>query len=160
MPVQTFCIVGRAGAGKTKFIEQLIPELVRLGLRVASFKLSGRPFQFDYPLSDAHRAAKAGAVRSVLGHRDGVVIFGGAPVEDSELLEMAGSGCDLVLVEGRVLEGSPVIEVVRAGLPYFSSDQVWLTVTERPLDRTLEVGGPAQAAEKVAEYLKFSLPRV
>lgn len=156
MKLPIFCIVGRAGCGKTLFLEQLLPQLSAAGLKVGTFKTSGRPVEFGYPGSDSARLAKAGAFRSVLLHREGVLVFHDR-LDEQTAFEMACLGCDLLLVEGQIMGQHPVIEVVRAGEPTFASEEVWMSVTERPLGRRLEVDGAAAAAEEILKKMATDL---
>lgn len=156
MKLPIFCIVGRAGCGKTLFLEQLLPQLAAAGLKVGTFKTSGRTVELAYPASDSARLAKAGAFRSVLLHRDGVLVFHDK-FDEQRAFEMACLDCDLILVEGQVMGEHPVIEVVRAGEPFFSAEDVWMSVTERPLGRRLEVDGAAAAAEEILKRMATDL---
>ena len=53
-------VVGRPNSGKTTLIEQLIPELIRRGLRVGTVKRVAR-FDIDVPGKDSWRHGQAGA---------------------------------------------------------------------------------------------------
>lgn len=145
----TFCIVGRAGAGKTYFIERLIPHLTSTGLKIATFKQSKRPLHLEYPLSDGARLSSAGTERSVVFTPNGMMVFPGHNASLEEALEVAGLGCDVLLVEGRIMGSHPVIEIVRAGLPVFEDSEVWLSVSFKPTGRQLEVPNEATAAGEI-----------
>jgi molybdopterin-guanine dinucleotide biosynthesis adapter protein len=54
-------IVGWSGSGKTTLIIQLIPELNRRGLRVATLKHAHHNFDVDKPGKDSYEHRKAGA---------------------------------------------------------------------------------------------------
>ena len=158
MEAYTFCIVGRAGSGKTPFLERLIPLLDERGLKVASLKTSGRPLQLEYPLSDSARIARAGTGDSYLLTPSGLCMFSGRRHSLEEALEKAASGADILLVEGTVLEDHPTIEVVRAGLPSFPDDQVWLSVSHKPTGRSFEVSDAEAAAEEIYKLVQSSSP--
>jgi molybdopterin-guanine dinucleotide biosynthesis protein MobB len=148
------CIVGRAGAGKTSFIERLIPYLNTAGLKVATLKYSRRPLGLTYPATDSARLARAGATRSILLSKEGMVVFPTHQSSDlGHALSVAGQGCDLVLAEAGILEGAPVIEVVRAGLPVFPDDVIWLSVSHKPTGRNLEVSDESAAAQEILKML-------
>lgn len=54
-------IVGRSNSGKTTFIEKLIPELIKLGVRVGAVKHDAHNFDIDHPGKDSWRHGQAGA---------------------------------------------------------------------------------------------------
>lgn len=148
-----YCIVGRAGAGKTRFLEDLIPYLLVSGLKISTYKSSRRALVLDYPASDADRLSRSGAVRTVLHTSCGLITFHGENPSDTEALEIAGQDTDILFIEGRIETDCPVIEVVRAGLPIFSPEQVWLSVTLRPTGLCLEVPDAAAAAEQILTHV-------
>jgi len=111
-------IVGHAKSGKTTLIEGLIAEFRRRGRRAAAVKHAHHDFQLDRPGKDSRRYADAGceSIAIVGPHRSAVLKWHDPGYPFSEILEAAGSGADLVLVEG--LSGGPYprIEVYRAAL--------------------------------------------
>ena len=150
METVEFCILGRAGAGKTMFIRRLLPHLCKTGVKVATLKLSGSPMALNYPATDAASLANAGAERSVVVSSDGMMIFPALQVPSiDQAVEIAARGCDILLIEGRRLEGVPVIEVVRAGLPVLDDSEVWLSYSLKPTHRDHEVADEESAAEEI-----------
>ena len=59
-------IVGKSDSGKTTLIEKLVPELVRLGLRVGTVKHDAHSFEIDHPGKDSWRHGQAGAEAYVI----------------------------------------------------------------------------------------------
>jgi molybdopterin-guanine dinucleotide biosynthesis protein B/molybdopterin-guanine dinucleotide biosynthesis protein len=53
-------IVGKSDSGKTTLIETVVPELVKLGLRVGSVKHDAHSFEIDHPGKDSWRHGQAG----------------------------------------------------------------------------------------------------
>src|SRR5450756_1822958 len=53
-------IVGKSDAGKTTLIEKVVPELVKLGLRVGAVKHDAHSFEIDHPGTDSWRHGQAG----------------------------------------------------------------------------------------------------
>lgn len=117
-------VTGARGAGKTRLIERLIPELARHGVTVAVIKHHAHQGPLDDEGSDTGRAAAAGAVRTVLAGPGGVTIrvrCGGDPAlgdpapGDPALHDaLAHAGlADLVLVEG--FSQSPISKILVAG---------------------------------------------
>ena len=70
-----FIFVGHSGAGKTSFVERLVGELDRRGLRVATIKHTHHKFDIDAPGSDTqrHRAAGAAETAIVSGSRVAII---------------------------------------------------------------------------------------
>ena len=59
-------IVGKSDSGKTTLIEKVVPELVRLGLRVGTVKHDAHSFEIDHPGKDSWRHGQAGAEAYVI----------------------------------------------------------------------------------------------
>ncbi|MDR7542966.1 MAG: molybdopterin-guanine dinucleotide biosynthesis protein B [Armatimonadota bacterium] len=110
-------VVGATGAGKTALIERLIPEFRRLGISVAVVKHHVHFDAAETEGTDTARAARAGAVQTVLAGPGGAVVrrSDGAEVPLEALLsDITGAGC--VLVEGYSRSALPKVLVVRAGV--------------------------------------------
>lgn len=113
-PVVSF--IGRSGAGKTTFLEQLLPELKKRGVTVGVLKHHAHPTPFDTPGKDTYRLAEAGAE----------VVVGASPVQTAVFIqenkaqdpeEVIGrhlAGVDLVLTEGYQRANFLKIELHRA----------------------------------------------
>jgi len=114
--MKTFGFAGWSGSGKTTLIEQLIPRLVKRGLRVSLIKHAHHTFDVDQPGKDSYRHRHAGAAevlvtssrRWVLMHE----LRGAAEPPFEAQLERL-SPCDLVIVEGFKHAGIPKLEVWR-----------------------------------------------
>ena len=108
-------IVGRSDAGKTTLIEKLIPELIKLGLRVGSIKHDVHGFDIDHPGKDSWRHKKAGAEISVISSP-----FKLAVVQDTQKdftldeLRPFFKGLDLIVTEGYKRESRPKVEIFRS----------------------------------------------
>jgi molybdopterin-guanine dinucleotide biosynthesis protein B len=112
-PVVSF--VARSQTGKTTFIEALLPELKRAGLRVAVVKHHHHTSSFDTPGKDTYRMAEAGAD----------LVLGISPVQVATFSREPGSadldaviahhcaGYDLVITEGYRRGVHPKIEIHR-----------------------------------------------
>jgi molybdopterin-guanine dinucleotide biosynthesis adapter protein len=109
-------IVGWSGSGKTTLLTQLIPLLVRRGLRVATLKHAHHAFDVDQPGKDSYEHRKAGASEVIVSSSRRWVqmheIGDGAEATLAEHLQRL-SPCDLVLIEGYKSEGHPKLEVYR-----------------------------------------------
>jgi len=126
------CIVGRSGAGKTTFLERLIPALGAFGLGVAVIK-HGHDFQVDRPGKDSWRLAQAGARSVVLSSPNQLALLEATdaewPVE--RLAALTRGRVDLVLAEGYKGGRHPKIEVARAavGGPLCSPEELLALVS-------------------------------
>jgi len=109
-------IVGWSGSGKTTLIVQLIPELRRRDLKVATLKHAHHNFDVDKPGKDSFEHRKAGAseviVSSALRWAHMHEVGDGKEATLAELLQRL-SPCDLVLVEGFKTDRHPKLEVFR-----------------------------------------------
>ena len=108
-----FSFVGRSNTGKTTVIEQLIPILVRKGIKVAVIKHHHNDFEIDKPGKDTYRYKQAGATMSILASPGKVAV-----VEDTEndltlddIIARYIHDVDLLIIEGFKGEKIPKIEV-------------------------------------------------
>jgi molybdopterin-guanine dinucleotide biosynthesis protein MobB len=115
-------IVGWKNSGKTTLTVALAAELRRRGLRVASIKHGHHDFEIDQPGRDSWRHFHEGQVEAVLlaggGKLAMVMRTGDAEPDPVTLVQRfyAGSGYDLVLVEGFKSAPLPKLEVFRQAL--------------------------------------------
>ena len=118
-PLPLFGIIGRSNVGKTSLIEQLIPELSGLGLRVAVAKQTHHDgFDLDHPGKDSWRFSRAGATAVLLNAPTSAALLesvqGYRTLE--QLAQLIKGRADLVLAEGFRDAAIPAIEVYRSGI--------------------------------------------
>ncbi len=108
-------VVGHPDSGKTTLIERLIPELVRLGLKVATVKSVAR-FDIDTPGKDSWRHGQAGAEAYAVASASKLAFVTSLRAEMAlvQLVERYFSEYDIVLCEGYRREAPHVVEVFRA----------------------------------------------
>ncbi|MGI2335647.1 MAG: molybdopterin-guanine dinucleotide biosynthesis protein B [Dehalogenimonas sp.] len=115
-PIVAF--VGHSESGKTGYLERLLPELRRRGLKVASVKHVPQHYHADNPQKDTERHLAAGALATVACARDAMVLT--RPIEAAPELEdiglMLGDEFDLIIAEGFKQSGVPKVEVWRQGI--------------------------------------------
>lgn len=120
-------IIGRQNHGKTTLVVELIPELIRRGLRVGTVKHCGHKHDLDTPGKDSHRHRTAGAESVLAVTPDTLALFRGRkPAEDFYThLNTYFAGCDVVLIEGDAAGPGPKVEVWRAeiGTPPIAAEQ-------------------------------------
>lgn len=114
-PLLTF--VGKSGTGKTTFLEQLVPELKRRGLRVAMVKHDAHQFEMDRPGKDTWRFAQAGADAVIISNAAQAALIEHPPREltlDEVISRLPPA--DLILTEGYKSEHNPKMELHRKSL--------------------------------------------
>ena len=109
-------VVGKSGVGKTTFLEKLIAELKRRGLRVAVIKHDVHGFQIDRPGKDSWRLAQAGSDSVVIASAKKLALIKRLEGEMA-LGEIAAflTDVDIILTEGYKRGDAPKIEVSRRG---------------------------------------------
>lgn len=146
MTVPIVCFVGRSNSGKTTFIERVIPELVRVGYKVATVKHAGHGFDLDTAGKDSWRHKQAGASSVVVLSKGSMAMF--ADVSDQMKVEdvrdrFLDGSYDLILAEGWKNEGYPKIVIVReqVGEISISPDGLLAVVSDKPVDLNVPVFG-------------------
>ena len=136
MAVPIVTIVGRSGAGKTTFIERLIPELKRRGYRVATIKHAQ---EIDLnPKKDSKRHLQAGSEVAAIATSDEIVLTmpTSQPATIEEVARLVGNEFDIIICEGFKHADVPKIEV------HFKNNELLLEgltrrvaiITNEPLD--------------------------
>jgi molybdopterin-guanine dinucleotide biosynthesis protein B len=110
-------IVGKSDSGKTTLIEKLVPELVKLGLRVGTVKHDAHSFEIDHPGKDSWRHGRAGAAAYVVASPERLAFI--ATLEhELELVDIATrffTGFDIVVAEGYKRSAPHRVELFRVG---------------------------------------------
>ena len=110
-PILAVC--GVKNSGKTTFLCRLIPELNRLGLRVAVIKHDGHDFEPDRPGTDSYRLLQAGARgAAIYSHSRYQLVRFQEGIRAGQLAE-AFDDVDLILLEGGKHSPYPKLELVR-----------------------------------------------
>jgi len=95
-------IVGKSDSGKTTLIEKLVPELLKLGLRVGTVKHDAHGFDIDHAGKDSWRHGRAGAEAYAVASPNKLAFVTHLP-EELPLGDIAGrffAGFDIVVAEG------------------------------------------------------------
>ncbi|MDR2207530.1 MAG: molybdopterin-guanine dinucleotide biosynthesis protein B [Azoarcus sp.] len=118
MTPPVFIFVGHSNSGKTTFIERLIPELTRRGLRVATIKHAHHKVQLDTEGKDSWRYKNAGAALSMLVTTSALQLVADADEErePTQLARRFLGEADIVLAEGFSHASGPKIEILRRAL--------------------------------------------
>jgi len=110
-------IVGKSDSGKTTLIEKVVPELVKLGLRVGTVKHDAHSFEIDHPGKDSWRHGRAGAHAYAIASPERLAFI---TKLDGEM-PLAGiarrffAGFDLVVAEGYKRTAPHRVELFRVG---------------------------------------------
>lgn len=137
MAAPVISIIGWHNAGKTTFIERLLRELKRRGLRVATVKHSREDFELDRPGSDTFRYAQAGSDVVAISTQHKVAFIENRAEEMSlkEIIERLPEDLDLIVLEGYKQAAVPKIEVVREGIgegPIAASEDLLALIVDEP----------------------------
>jgi len=139
-PPALVAIVGKSDSGKTTLIEKLVPELVRLGLRVGTVKHDAHSFEIDHPGKDSWRHGQSGAQAYVIASRERLAYIarldGELPLTD--IARRYFAGFDLVVAEGYKRTAPHRVEIFRrdAGheAPLCGPGEALALVTDAPFD--------------------------
>ncbi|TVQ40862.1 MAG: hypothetical protein EA384_01825 [Spirochaetaceae bacterium] len=146
--MRTIAIVGFSNSGKTTVGAAIVAEACRRGLKAAVIKV-GHPTATAQPASspqppmrDSDRLAAAGADPAVFRTPAGWQLQLAQPLEDRDQplhipawLNLALAGVDLLVVEGRRVEGAPLVQTVGAdGACKVAREQCDLVLENVPYD--------------------------
>ena len=108
-------VVGKSDSGKTTLVERLLPELLRLGIRVATVKHDAHSFDIDHPGKDSYRHGAAGAVAYVVSSPSRVAYVGTLEQELplTGIVERFFSDMELVVAEGYKRSAPHRVEIFR-----------------------------------------------
>ena len=109
-------LAGWSGSGKTTLVCQLIPALVRRGLKVSTMKHAHHAFDVDKPGKDSYQHREAGATEVMIGSGRRWALMHELREEeepDSLALMQHMSPVDLLIIEGWKKEGHEKIEIHR-----------------------------------------------
>jgi len=110
-------IVGKSDSGKTTLIEKVVPELVKLGLRVGTVKHDAHSFEIDHPGKDSWRHGQAGTHAYAIASPERLAFItkldGEMPLSD--IARRFFAGFDLVLAEGYKRTAPYRVELFRVG---------------------------------------------
>jgi molybdopterin-guanine dinucleotide biosynthesis protein B/molybdopterin-guanine dinucleotide biosynthesis protein len=133
-------VVGKSDSGKTTLIEKLVPELVRLGLRVGTVKHDAHSFEIDHPGKDSWRHGQSGAQAYVISSPKRLAYIARVD-EEMPLAAIARryfAGFDLVVAEGYKATAPHRVEIFRrdAGhdAPLCGAGEAMALVTDAPLE--------------------------
>jgi len=160
MAIPIVDVVGWHNAGKTTFIERLVAELKRRGLRVATIKHSREDIELDRPGTDTFRFAQAGSdVIGISGrHRMALIERRETEMGLGEIVARLPEDLDLIILEGYKQAKVPKIEVVRAGAGegrISAPEELLALIVDEPVDEGKRIRCFASTdAPRVADFLE------
>lgn len=126
--------------GETTLIEKLVPELLKLGLRVGTVKHDAHSFEIDHPGKDSWRHGQAGAQAYAISSKERLAYIarleGEIPLTD--IARRFFADFDLVVAEGYRRSAPHLVELFRAGVghpaPLCAPGESLALVTDAPLE--------------------------
>jgi len=149
-------IVGHSGAGKTTFLENIIPELTRRGLMTGTVKHDVHGFELDKPGKDSWRHKQAGASVTVISspYQIGMIRDVSHDHQPDELLPLF-PGVDIILIEGFKRANKPKLEIFRPEVtkePFCKDDKCLLAIIS---DANLDLNVPRFSTNDVVGVADF-----
>ncbi len=110
-------IVGKSDSGKTTLIEKVVPELVKLGLRVGTVKHDAHSFEIDHPGKDSWRHGQAGARAYAISSPERLAFITklDGELELPEIVKTYFGDFDIVVAEGYKRTAPYRVELFRLG---------------------------------------------
>ena len=139
-------IVGKSDSGKTTLIEKVVPELVKLGLRVGTVKHDAHSFEIDHPGKDSWRHGQAGAEAYVIASptRLAFITRLDGELELAEIVRRYYGGFDIVVAEGYKRTAPHRVALVRVGAghpePLCAPGEALALVTDADLEHEYRFG--------------------
>lgn len=157
MEIPIFSIVGKSDSGKTTFIEKLIPQLKKLGLKVGTIKHHIHSFEVDIPGKDSWRHSQAGADKVIISSPEKFALYGQVERELTldEIAEKYLNDVDIIITEGYKSSNKEKIEVFRTEVsqkPLASQDELIAIITNDHIEMDINIFG-LEDADKVAKFI-------
>lgn len=155
-PPPIVILAGHSGAGKTTFMEKLIPEFNRRGLRVGTIKHDVHGFEMDKPGKDSWRHKQAGASVTVISspYQIGMIKDVTHDHQPDELLPLFPD-VDIILIEGFKRAHKPKLEIFRPEItkePFCKDDQFLLAIIS---DANLDLNAPRFSPNDIVGVTDF-----
>ncbi|MCV9879780.1 molybdopterin-guanine dinucleotide biosynthesis protein MobB [Brenneria izbisi] len=159
-------IAAYSGTGKTTLLKEVIPQLVKRGIKVGLIKHTHHQMDIDTPGKDSYELRKAGATQTIVAsNQRWALMTETAEQKSPDLHELASkmdtSVLDLVLVEGFKHEEISKIVLFRQSLgreladlldEYVIAIASDTEIETAPLPR-LDINQPQQVAQFIALWL-------
>lgn len=143
---KVIAVCGVKNSGKTTFLERVVKELVKRGVKTAVIKHDGHDFTCDIPGTDSYRMKEAGAYGTAVFSDNRIFVHKTGTKEREEMLLRLFPEADIIFLEGMKGSGYPKIELIRGGIsehPVSNPKGRFLIVTDQD---------PAQYEEETASF--------
>lgn len=163
--VPVISVVGYSGAGKTTYLEKLIPALKKRGLRLCVIKHDAHSFEIDVPGKDSWRLAQAGADIVMLSSPDKLAVIEIRTEQESleQLSERLRGKADLILTEGFKRGHARKIEIRRAAVerqPVCGAEELFAVAADYAGEAPGVPWLPLDDAEEMADLIvKYACSR-
>jgi molybdopterin-guanine dinucleotide biosynthesis protein B len=150
-----FSFVAYSNTGKTTYIEKLIAELTRRGVRVAAIKHDAHEFEVDKPGKDSWRFGQAGAKVVAVASATKCAIMEYRPVSLDSILERIHD-VDVIIAEGWHAESGNRVAVYRSdsGNPIkLQPEECVAVVSDVPLDTGATPQFPLDDPAPLADFI-------
>ena len=157
--IPIYSIVAYSGTGKTTFLEKLLPELKKRGLRVAVVKHDAHEFEIDREGKDSDRITKAGADITGLISAKKAVLMENRPIDFEQMVQKIEK-VDIILTEGFKHGNWPKIMLYRkaAGKPLAMDPKECIAVVSdveiQGCEKRFQLDDAAEVAEFLAHKIK------
>ncbi|NMB09474.1 MAG: molybdopterin-guanine dinucleotide biosynthesis protein B [Tissierellia bacterium] len=112
IPIVSFC--GIKNSGKTTYIQKLIKELNKLGIRTGVLKHDGHDFEIDHEDTDTFNFRKSGANEvAIFSHSKFAFISYNEIIDEKKILDMF-TDVDIIIIEGMKGSDYPKFEIIRS----------------------------------------------
>ncbi|MCL1929116.1 MAG: molybdopterin-guanine dinucleotide biosynthesis protein B [Treponema sp.] len=156
-------VVGNSGAGKTVYLEKLIPELKSRGLRLGIIKNDVHGFDIDIPGKDSWRLTRAGADSiMIVSPQKMALIEHWAKKESLEQTASRIKNVDLIITEGFRTGSAPKIEIRRTASghePIFEPGLLFAIVSDAVAPESpcpwFPLDNPKPLADYIINYMAY-----
>ncbi|MCW8887634.1 MAG: molybdopterin-guanine dinucleotide biosynthesis protein B [Gammaproteobacteria bacterium] len=167
-PIPLLAFSAYSGSGKTTLLEKVVPELRKLGLRIAMIKHTHHKVDLDQPGKDSYRMREAGANPVMIASKKRwALLFENEHEQDEPQLnelvaQLNPAMFDLLLVEGFKHESIPKIEIIRNGVekpPLHPNDSTFIAIASDLFDLqtnlpVLNLNNPSAIADFISDWMR------
>ena len=159
MSIPVIGFAGYSDAGKTTFIEKVLIELKKRGIRTAVIKHDAHSFEIDHEGKDSYRFKQAGADVTVVTSDEQTATIGTTKQTLDDIVATI-KDVDLILVEGFKNADIPQFGMARqsAGISFPRDPSAYVAViTEEPVENVLCFSH--DDAYEVAQYIGYMIAK-
>lgn len=158
MQIPIVSVAAWSGTGKTTYLEKLIPEFKRRGLRVAALKHDAHDFDIDREGKDSWRMTQAGADVTIIASKKKTVVMENRSVAIEKVLETVHD-VDLIVTEGFKFGAWPKLVLFRAavGKPLLDTAENYVAIVTDDAVKTDKLVLPFADVKHAADLLLLAV---